>query len=205
MKADIVKVPSFWNAEMNHKYIQVTEEKRKLAVLFPGLHYSCDKPVLHYAGAAAVQNGFDLLALEYGYQAARVPLQRVELPKVIEDIEKSLRPIVTSYEEIVFIGKSLGTVVAGEVAGRLGVPVRHLYLTPVRETIPYINQSAGVVVYGTKDELFCEEMAKQIAETDTRKVIAIPDADHSLEGASIHESMENLRTLADIFTDFLGN
>ncbi|WP_018759016.1 alpha/beta hydrolase [Paenibacillus terrigena] len=203
-KLEILTVPSFWKTEMKQKYYQLHEENSKLVVLFPGKNYSCEKPSLHFAGTSAIQSGFDLLVLEYGYQAARTNLDINDLPRVIEDSHESVRRIINKYNEVIFISKSIGTIVAGEVHGKLDIPIRHLFLTPIKDTVHYINKYNGLVVYGTKDEVFNTELANQINIDKVRRVIEIPNANHSLETNNVEESIEILGKLVRIYMDFLN-
>ncbi|MWV43375.1 alpha/beta hydrolase [Paenibacillus sp. HJL G12] len=203
MKLDILTVPSFWKTEMNQKYYQLHEENSKLVVLFPGKNYPCHKPILHFAGTSAIQSGFDLMVLEYGYQAARTDLDMNDLPRVIEDSHETVRRIINKYHEVIFISKSIGTIVAGEVHGKLDMPIRHLFLTPIKDTIRYINKSNGLVVYGTKDEMFNNELANQINIDEVREVIEIPNANHSFETHNVEEDIEILSQLVRIYLDFL--
>lgn len=204
MKFEILNVPSNWKTEMKQKYIQLYEENSKLVVLFPGKNYPCDKPSLHYAGASALQSGFDLLVLEYGYQAARTDLDVNELQRVIEESHESVQRIISKYNQVVFISKSIGTIVAGEVHGKLEIPIQHLFLTPIKDTIYYINKFNGLVVYGTKDEVFSKEHANQINIDNVREVIEIPNANHALETHNVEESIEILSKLVRIYMEFLN-
>lgn len=205
MKATLLKFPSHWNAEINVRYVQVADSNRKLVVLFPGKNYSCEKPTLHYAGLAAWECGYDILALEYGYQAAREELEYREIPKVVEECEHAVRQLTGNYEEMVFISKSLGTVVAGEVHRKLGAgaEIRHIYLTPIPDTLPYIHETRAVVVYGTKDDLFPAEMASRMKASSRLQVVAIPGANHGLEMERAEESLEILRELTVLYKDIL--
>ena len=204
MKLDVLTVPSFWETEMKQKYYQLYEGNSKLVVLFPGKNYPCDKPILHFAGTSAIQSGFDLMALEYGYQAARTNLDINELHRVIEESHDSVQRIISRYNHVVFISKSIGTIVAGEVHGKLDIPIKHLFLTPIKDTIHYINKFNGLVVYGTKDEVFNTELANQINIDQVREVIEILNANHSLETNNVEESVEILSKLVRIFMSFLN-
>jgi predicted alpha/beta-hydrolase family hydrolase len=204
MKLEILTVPSFWKTEMKQKYYQLHDENRKLVVLFPGKNYPCEKPSLHFAGTSAIQSGFDLMVLEYGYQAARTNLDINDLSRVIEDSHESVQRIISKYNQVIFISKSIGTIVAGEVHGKLEIPIRHLFLTPIKDTVRYINKSNGLVVYGTKDEVFNNELVNQINIDNVRKVIEIPNANHSLETNNVEESIEILGKLIRIYLDFLN-
>lgn len=203
MKSDILLVPSFWGTDMKQKHLQVKENNTKLVVIFPGKNYSSDKPVLYYAGIAAVQSGYDLLLLEYGYQAARTDLDIDDLPRIIEESIGSIKQIINNYTDVVFISKSLGTIIAGEVHEKLGIHVRHIYLTPIKDTIRYINDSEGIVIYGDNDVTFSKDMSKQINLNNVCKVIEILNADHSLMVENPIESIDILKKLTFIYLDFL--
>ena len=38
----------------------------KIAVLFPGIGYTCDKPLLYYSGKLAARNGYEIVPVPYG-------------------------------------------------------------------------------------------------------------------------------------------
>lgn len=203
MILNLLTVPSFWKTELKQKHYKIQEKNSKLVVLFPGKNYPCDKPSLHYAGISAIQSGFDLLVLEYGYQAARTDLDIKDLPRVIEESEKSINRIVNNYERVVFISKSLGTIVAGEIHRRIGIPIKHIYLTPIKDTVEYINSTEGITIYGTKDDFFNNEMAEKIIISNNRRIVKIPNANHSLETNNVDESILILRSLANIYMEVL--
>lgn len=203
MNRSIITIPSYWGIELKQKYIQFQEHNSKLVVLFPGKNYPCELPLLYYAGSAALKSGYDLLSLEYGYQAARTSFEISDLHKVIEESEESINQIIHNYKQIIFISKSLGTVVAGEINKNLKKTIKHIYLTPLKDTLPFINSTDSIVIYGGKDEVFSKEMAEQIELTDTRKKIEIANANHGLETNNIEENLSILRLLVNTYMEFL--
>ncbi|MEH7087147.1 alpha/beta hydrolase, partial [Neobacillus drentensis] len=193
MKMDNIHVPSVWGTELKQKHITVQEQNNKLVVLFPGRNYPCELPLLYYAGNTALQQNYDLFILEYGYQAARTTLDINELPNVIDECCESINRIINNYDQVIFISKSLGTIVAGEVHRRLQSYIYHVFLTPLVETIPFINTSDGIVIYGGNDPAFTKENATQIESN--RKIIEIPRADHGLETGNVEENLSNLKVV----------
>lgn len=204
MELNILSVPSSWGIELKQKHFKLHEQNNRLVVLFPGMHYSCELPILYYARATATQCGFDLLALEYGYQAARSNLEFNELPRVVDECEETLKLVLNQYEQIVFISKSLGTLVAGEVHSRLKKYIKHVYLTPIFKSIPYINATEGIIIYGSNDSVFDENVASQITVTKNRTIIKIADADHSLETKNVEHDILTLGKLVKLYKDFLN-
>ncbi|WP_127493914.1 alpha/beta hydrolase [Paenibacillus glycanilyticus] len=197
MKFEIVSVPSFWGTDLKQKLISVQERNNKLVVLFPGRNYSCELPLLYYAGNVALQHNYDLFILEYGYQAARTGFDMNDLSRVIDECYDSIKSKVDSYDEIIFISKSMGTIVAGEVYKRLQIKAKHIYLTPLVETIPFINASEGIVIYGGNDPYFTRENAIEIE--NKQRVFEIPNADHGLESGNIDENLTILMKVIDFY------
>jgi hypothetical protein len=59
--------------------------------------------------------------------------------------------------------------------------VKQIYLTPIKETIPYINLFNGLVFCGTRDRLFSKEMINLISLESEEKIHVIEGANHTLE------------------------
>ena len=51
----------------------------KLAVIFPGIGYTADKPLLYYASRLARHYGYQILAVSYGPRAPEAPSRRRRL------------------------------------------------------------------------------------------------------------------------------
>jgi hypothetical protein len=204
MKLDLIRVPSYWGAEIKQKHISVQERNKKLVVLFPGRNYPCELPLLYYAGNTAIQLEYDLLILEYGYQAARTSLEIHDLPKVVQECFESIKQIISSYDQAIFISKSLGTVVAGEVHRKIQLHVNHVFLTPLVDTIPFINNSNGIVIFGSKDPSFKNENVKQISSNSNQRIIEIPNANHGLETGNVNENLSILKLIVETYKEFLS-
>ena len=94
---------------------------KKLAVLFPGWGYGQEKPLLHYGNEAMVQQGYEVLCLSYDDLTRNVKISieehSVENEKVQNIKEKVLRDLGKvaweQYDKIIFLSKSIGTVMAG--------------------------------------------------------------------------------------------
>ncbi|WP_372633691.1 alpha/beta hydrolase [Cohnella sp.] len=203
MKIEVIQLSSFWGTSLRQRHISVREGNDRLAVLFPGRNYPCELPLLYYAGNAALQHGFDLLILEYGYQAARTQLHLSDLPKVIDESFESVLSVYEKHDQIIFISKSLGTLVAGEVHQKLQAQVDHLFLTPLADTIPFIQATNGIVIYGENDPLFGPKEVEQIK--DRSRTIVIPNADHGLETGNVKENLINLGIIVDVYWDLFGD
>lgn len=201
MSVSHIVMSSYWGREVRHKYIN--QESRMLAVVFPGRNYSAERILLDYAAKVAREYECDLLLLEYGYQSARTELKREEMEKVVEECKAALASL-PEYEELLFISKSMGTVIAGRIASETGIQQKtsHLYLTPIADAIPYIRQSRGSLIYGGSDPLFTGQHAAEIEGVREIRVYRIDDANHSLEVGTVNESVAVLMVIIHFYHEF---
>lgn len=153
---------------------------KKLIILFPGAGYGLDCPLLYYADFVYETKGFDTIRIDYQNILSNTELSlENKLTKVREYVWEQVKDVnFTSYDEIVFLSKSIGSVEAGIFAEKLGIKVVQIFITPIEEAIPYCNMDSYVVI-GTKDKAY--QMYKEHCDTNNIKVLYVNDADHSLE------------------------
>ncbi len=170
----------------------------KLAALFPGIGYTCDKPLMYYAGKLAAQAGYTVLPVNYGGfprdikgDAAKM---RLAFEIACEQAEALLKDVDwRAHDDIVFIGKSIGTAVAARYARTHGVPARLALLTPLIETFDFTGGDA-VAFHGTADPWAA---TPAIASACARQGIPLwltEGANHSLETGNV---AADLKTLAE--------
>lgn len=206
MSVTRIVMSSHWGREVRHKYVALGTAKA-LAVVFPGKDYSAERPLLDYAAKVAREHGCDLLLLEYGYQSARADFKREDIDIVVEECKAAIAaiPAFTEYEQLLFISKSLGTVIAGKVAAEMDIreQVSHLYLTPLADAIPEIKRSRGSIIYGGSDPVFTEEHSAQISGLQNIRIYRIDDANHALEVGSVNESLAVLLVIVNFYHEFM--
>ena len=153
---------------------------KKLIIIFPGVGYGLDSPLLYYADFVYETKGFDRIHMNYQSIFSNRDLSlESKLQKVREYIWEQVKDInFDLYDEVVFLSKSVGSVEAGILAERLKIEVIHVFITPIEEAISYCN-SASYVVIGTQDKAY--EIYKEHCEENMIKALYIKDANHSLE------------------------
>ncbi|WP_160675309.1 hypothetical protein [Clostridium sp. C8-1-8] len=178
-------------------------EKNKIVVLFPGTKYSTDCPLLYYAGFKFEVRGYKKIAISYEYLLK----QDNSFEECVEDIKNfSLTQLqqldLSNYDDIVFVSKSLGTVVAGWIEEKLCIKVRHIYLTPVKETLPYIRQEKNIitVVAGTKDKHLSIYILKGHCLKENIYLKQIDGAGHRLEvWGDMDRNIQILKEVVDLY------
>ena len=103
---------------------------KKLSIFFPGAEYGMDCPLLYYADFIYETNGFDRIYLNYQSVLSNTELTLEEkLNEVRRYILEEVENVdFVSYDEIIFLSKSIGSVEAGILANRLDLEVTHILL-----------------------------------------------------------------------------
>ena len=173
-------------------------------MLFPGMGYGVDRPLFYYARKQAQQHGCQEVCVTYPPfdQDPALPADRRAadaLPGCVNDALAQLAG--KCYGRCVFISKSLGTLVAGEVARRLALRPVQIYLTPLARTFEsYMQGNVCHAVYGTADPLLPAECALRMERDPVVQCLAVPGANHSLEvPGDIVASVDALRQVARLY------
>ncbi|GMA61731.1 hypothetical protein NZD89_18495 [Alicyclobacillus fastidiosus] len=204
----VVKVPSCFGASASYKFFRHTEGSDRLAVLFPGHGYTLDAPVMWYVARAALEAGYDVLGVEYGFQANRAAVQADKIPTVAREVATGLERCLegVSYGRYVFVAKSLGTDVARLTSSTVSFPVEgYIFLTPLPRTVPFIESSGSMLVLvGGYDPLFTDSDISRISALSHVTLQVFPEADHGLEiDGNVTQSLVTLQETTELCRDFL--
>lgn len=173
----------------------------KLAVIFSGIGYTCDKPLLYYAGSLAAQNGYECKKVLYALPGdARIRGNLEKMEEAFRILYAQAKECLADidwkqYEEIVFLSKSIGTVIAASYARELeGVAIRHVLYTPLEHTFRFQPQNA-IGFIGTADAWSVPAEVIKLATHQGIPMHVYDNANHSLEKG---DAMENLYILKDV-------
>ena len=206
MRPTALERNSIFGCRVSHAFSKQEEKPEGLVVLFPGRGYTAQLPLLYYADMAARDKGLDVLALEYGFFKAGKPFTSEDIAPFCAELAETLHTAgAQGYRTLYFVSKSLGTVLAGGVGATLGHPdIRHLFLTPVERTLPYMLGTKAIAVMGTGDDSFPQSCIEQVRADAVCEMVFIEDADHSLEtGQGTLQNLSILQRMADIYDSFL--
>ena len=93
----------------------------KIAIFFPGIGYTADKPLLYYSRRIAVECGYEVRVMNYSGFPSKVKGDRKRMEESFEiALEQSGKMLsgtdFSLYEDVLFVGKSIGTAVAAKIA-----------------------------------------------------------------------------------------
>jgi len=163
-----------------------------LAVIFPGLNYTADMPLLYYPAALLRQRGADVLQVRADYTggdyAALPPVERFAW--LAEDARAAAQAgwAQGSYSRLVLVGKSIGTLALASLAADLpGSQAATVWLTPLLKQ-PRLAEavtrlpSPAFFTCGSADDTYQAVVFRQLsASAAGHTTVLIEAANHSLE------------------------
>lgn len=176
-------------------------QTKKIAVLFPGIGYHTDKPLLYYSRKLAGERGYEIIEIKYGELPSGVkgnPDKMMEaFCKALQYAAEQLAAVkFNTYSEVLFISKSVGTAVAASYAKQYNINARQIYYTPVAESFDAIGRE-GIVFHGTADPW--AETANIQAECEKRglPLYLTENANHSMETGNVEKDLEIMKNIME--------
>lgn len=214
---DQLTIRGYNDRSLKNIFFRHSDRPNKVAIIFPGLAYNHQMPLLHYTINTMVDSGLNVLAVDYDYSNNPDFMQQsqsVRFDWMLEDVEAAVR-VATKEEnqEIVCLaGKSLGTLALGhlletheELRG-----VKTIWLTPLiknpqllEQMLAYIKDA--VMVIGTKDQHYDSDIIDRLNANTQLSGIVIERANHSLEiEGDTTQSLQVLMQIVTIIQQFLA-
>lgn len=169
----------------------------RLAIIFPGIGYHVDKPLLYYAKKLASSYGYEIVEVRYKNFGNDIKGNRKKMLEAFEDGVRQTEEILkdvdfSKYEQVLCISKSIGTAIASSYASSHHLETKNIFYTPVIESFEVIRQD-GIVFHGTSDPWAKTEDVKRACERTGLPLVKIKDANHSLETGKVIRDIKNLK------------
>ena len=182
-------------------------DMKNIAVLFPGIGYTCDKPLLYYSGKMAAKLGYEVLPVSYGgfRKDAKGSRDGMEdsFRSALAQAETLLEPVRwEEYGDILFISKSIGTIVASCFAKSHGISVRSILYTPLAETFAFAENPA-CAFHGTHDPWVKTGVITAGCREKGIPLFITENANHSLETGVISQDIRNLGEVMETAERFI--
>jgi hypothetical protein len=191
----------------HHTFAQQADGSDKLLIILPGYGYNNDFPVLYYLREAALSLGYDVLSIEYSFQADHTNFDMNNIRDLLNEVKAAVAsPRFRNYQRLCIAGKSLGTVFAFGLAEHLSAKYRSLILlTPVSGAVQMAHAFPTLAIIGTADALYTQ-VAPDIVPTRPNLTWRVFDGlDHSLEvKGDWHASLAILPDIITACADFLS-
>ena len=150
---------------------------KKIVISFPGGR-GYEIPLLYFGSKQFEDSGYEKIFInhpdsgEYSFDA------------LLENAEKTIQSInFDEYDDIVFIAKSIGTVVACTIKEKYNIPASLILFTPLNETLPYINCKNDILLIaaGDKDRYLDSKILSNQCEKESIACYIEPNVGHRME------------------------
>ena len=129
---------------------------------------AADKPLLYYAARLARNQGYQILNVSYGSLPENVKGDRAKMEQAFELALKHTEQFLQnvdwhSYGSILFISKSLGTIISSAYASRHDLTVKSILFTPLADTFSF-SLAGSIAFHGTADPWAETEIIQKLAQ-----------------------------------------
>ena len=213
---DQLTIKGYNNRSLRNTLFRQSTDTQKVAIVFPGLAYNSQMPLLHYTIKTMIDSGLNVLAVDYDYSNNPDFLkesQKTRSDWLIEDVEASLRVITEKerQEVVCLAGKSLGTLALGHLLETHEDlrDTKTIWLTPLIKNPELLEQMLAymkdaILVIGAKDPHFDRDIIERLNATTQLGGIIIEEADHSLEiEGDVTKSLRVLMQIVSVLQHFL--
>ena len=176
---------------------------KKLAVFFPGIGYTLDKPLMHYSRRLAGTLGYEILPLPYSGFPPKIKGDQAKMEEsfhiALKQSEEMLKDIdFQAYDDILFIGKSIGTIAAAKIASESPAidKIRLILYTPLEATFAFAIKEA-IAFTGTKDPWVGkgEYSIEALCEQRDIPCYLVKGGNHSLETENVNKDIRKMRKI----------
>ena len=182
------------SSSVPNTFFRQDSDTAHLALILPGLNYTCDMPLLYFATQVMLEAGADVVQVKYDYIRTRSVSAAFALTERFGKLKEDVISVAQialqqrSYKHLTVIGKSLGTLAIPHLleADLSLRPQTCVYLTPIlNELVPKrdLIQTCprNLFVIGTSDRYYDPGSISHMISPQADNFMIIDGVNHSLE------------------------
>jgi hypothetical protein len=215
MELSSLDIVGYKNQPVPNTFIASPNPTRHLGIILPGYRYPAEMAPLHYAGRVMLEQGADVLRVDYAYN--RTDFTKQSENKQDEWISTDVFAACgtglsqRSYKKITLAGKSLGTIAMGHLlADERFQKAACIWLTPIL-TVEWLRsrieqfRPRSLFIIGTEDQFYKPDHLKHLEAVTNGRAVVIEGVDHSLEiPGDIQKSLRALNQMVEAFQEFFN-
>jgi len=186
-----IEVQSRFGVKIPNTFYYHDPAVSKLMILLPGRGYTVEAPALYYTRQMALELGFDVLGLQYGFTMTGGDFSEQTAPYLKEDVAAAVGQVIarSPYQQVCVVAKSLGTLLVAETIEATKLAnVAVILLTPLPGSQQEVGDYPTLAIIGSADQLYTPDMLSTSKPNIRWKVL--DGANHGFEvkgewGASI--------------------
>jgi hypothetical protein len=205
------------SAPLSNRFLKQTSESRALAVMLPGLNYSCDNPLLYYTANACLEHSIDVLQLWANYNSTEFQSlsNEAQLRWLVEDATALINTgrAQQDYTHLILVGKSIGTLTLGALFGDSDtyLDAYAVWLTPLMH-YPHVVRGMSrarpksLFISGSADRTLDTNLLGKMPHCSHRNEIVIEGADHSLQiPGDLPRSLDVMKQIVALVDNFVNS
>ncbi|WP_066496617.1 alpha/beta hydrolase [Abyssisolibacter fermentans] len=204
MKSKIIEIESYIGFNLKNELIMQSGET--LVIQLPGGKYTIMAPYMYYSYNIALEQGCDVLTIEYGFQRTNKPYCKDDLPNIVKECKEIINKAlaIKKYKRIIFCGKCIGceiqTIIAPDYQN---YNTEYIFITPYVSSIPLMKNKRSLLIIGTNDPVFKREHIEEVSSFNNVKVFTIKGANHDLDTDKYDKSIEMLLHSCRVIEEFI--
>ena len=194
-------------SKKNVPYTIIENGSKKLCFMLSGTGYTYDKPLLYYATMLLLENEFNIVHINYSYEKDLFDKEiEFVIGRLKDDVDSVVKEILeaSNYEQVMFIGKSLGTIplISKYIQEESFLTCKTILLTPLLKFDLFFDgvmksSNDMLVVIGNKDRHYIDEKIVMLQERENIDLLEIANANHSLEIEPTN-TVDSLKAMSEI-------
>ena len=186
-------------------------DTKKLAVILPGMGYTKDKPLLYYSGKILANQGYEICNISFTDLPKKIQGNLALILKAADmaygQVVEQLKDIDFSrYEDVLFIGKSIGTIASSRYIREYAPQARQIWYTPLQATFEQdrnIDPKRVLAFIGNADPWSDVEMIRKTAAALQLELHVYDGCNHSLESPDVDKNIGIIREVMKRTKEFV--
>lgn len=196
---------------------------KRVAVFFPGMGYHTDRPLFYYTKKLLRKADYEIIEVDYEGIDTRVFDEIQNYTKLFSASEhgealesfihaackRVLEQLATvdfrQYNEVLFVAKSIGTVISQRVAQESVCTAKLLLLTPIEMALHMVKDSEAVAFCGTADPIAPLAPIRTLCEQKNIPMFPVEGGNHSLETGDVEVDIDNLKTIMTRVSEWIAS
>lgn len=176
----------------------------RLAVVFPGIGYHVDKPLLYYSKKLATDAGYEIIEIKYHDLPENIKGNRKKMNQAyVIALDQAWQILeekdLSAYDDILFISKSIGTTVAAGYARKYDLNVRHIFFTPLEGTFKLLPESNPCIVFHGRNDPWASHMEIwRLCKEKSCPEYSYDNANHSIETGDVKTDIQYLAEIMEV-------
>ena len=191
-----------------------TDNAKDLVIFLPGANYTVNSPIFHFLGEILFNQSVHILEVNFPYKDEFYDdFNQEDLYMAVEmDANLVIDKVLEShsYENYLFIGKSIGTIaMSSELKRDIFKQAKGIWLTPLINRTEVLNaisetSNKGLCILGDKDKIYTEKSWEIVEKNEHLTTRSIPNANHRLEHyEDFYKSFDILKNIICDIEEFL--